>query len=42
MPKKPKPTKYTTEGLIENQYEPGGKVLKNKAWNSEERRNGEG
>lgn len=23
-------TKYSTEGLIENQYEPGGKVLKNK------------
>jgi len=30
MPKKPKRNRYTTNGLIENQYEPGGKVLKNK------------
>lgn len=30
MSKKPKHTKYSTEGLIENMYEPGGKVLKNK------------
>lgn len=30
MTKKSKYTKYSTEGLIENQYEPGGKVLRNK------------
>jgi cell filamentation protein len=30
MPKKLKPIKYLTEGLIENQYERGGKVLKNR------------
>ncbi len=30
MPKKSKPTKYSTKGLIENEFEPGGKVLKNK------------
>jgi len=30
MPKKLKRNRYSTKGLIENMYEPGGKVLKNK------------
>lgn len=30
MKKESKHSKYSTEGLIENEYEPGGKVLKNK------------
>jgi len=30
MPKKSKRNRYSTKGLIENEYEPGGKVLKNK------------
>ena len=30
MVRKLKITKYSTKGLIENEYEPGGKVLKNK------------
>lgn len=30
MPKKPKRNRYSTKGLIENEYEPGCKVLRNK------------
>jgi hypothetical protein len=30
MPKEPKRNRYSTKGLIENEYEPGGKVLRNK------------